>query len=106
MKVIRWRTGGGIMEKRDRCPAATVLTLRPARSSGHAVVDRCRPFSRHPPTGGFPGAAAATAWPAAIAGATICFGSIVSTKMACSPAVMNQENRFFAALNGVEAVAL
>lgn len=67
------------------------------------MVDRCRPFSRHPPTGGFPGAAAATAWPAAIAGATICFGSIVSTKMACSPAVMNQENRFFAALNGVEA---
>ncbi len=40
---------------------------------------------------------------ATIAGETIRFGPIASTKMACSPPAMHQEDRFFAALNDVRA---
>jgi putative lipoprotein len=40
---------------------------------------------------------------ASIAGRRITFGSIASTRMACSPAVMNQEGKFFAALGDVRA---
>jgi len=35
---------------------------------------------------------------ATIAGDTIAFGPLASTRMACTPAVMQQESRFFAAL--------
>src|SRR5262245_43341121 len=38
---------------------------------------------------------------ASIAGKKITFGPIASTKMACTPAVMNQEGKFFSALGDV-----
>jgi putative lipoprotein len=40
---------------------------------------------------------------AKISGDTIRFGQIVSTMMACTPAVMNQERKFFDALNDVRS---
>ena len=39
---------------------------------------------------------------ATISGDTIIFGSIASTRKACSPAVMDQESKFFAALNDTQ----
>jgi putative lipoprotein len=38
---------------------------------------------------------------ATISGGAITFGRIASTRMACAPAVMDQEDRFFAALEAV-----
>jgi heat shock protein HslJ len=40
---------------------------------------------------------------ASIAGKKITFGSVASTRMACTPAVMDQEGKFFAALDDVRA---
>jgi len=40
---------------------------------------------------------------ASIAGRRITFGPVASTRMACTPAVMNQEAKFFAALGDVRA---
>ncbi len=39
---------------------------------------------------------------ASIAGDRISFGPMISTKMACAPAVMNQESKFLAALGAVQ----
>jgi putative lipoprotein len=39
---------------------------------------------------------------ATISGDTIVFSSIASTRKACSPAVMDQESKFFAALNDTQ----
>lgn len=40
---------------------------------------------------------------ATISGSSITFGPIISTKMACIPAVMDQEGKFFSALENVRA---
>jgi putative lipoprotein len=40
---------------------------------------------------------------ATISGNTIVFGPIANTRMACSPAVMNQETKFFSALQDAQS---
>jgi putative lipoprotein len=40
---------------------------------------------------------------ATISGETIAFGAIAATRMACAPAAMDQETKFFAALNDAKS---
>jgi putative lipoprotein len=72
---------------------------------GGGVADRLQTVLEISPDGRISGTGGCNrmAGKATIASAAITFGSIVSTKMACPPAVMNQESRFFAALNDVRA---
>ena len=69
------------------------------------VIDRLQTVLEISPDGRISGSGGCNrmSGTATIAGDTITFGPIASTKMACSRTAMNQENRFFAALNDVRA---
>jgi putative lipoprotein len=69
------------------------------------VIDRAQPILEINANGAISGTGGCNRFTgrASVAGGRIRFGPIASTRMACSPPVMNQEAQFFVALGEVRA---
>ena len=72
---------------------------------GAGVIDDAQSWIEIKPDGAVAGSGACNrlSGKAAVTGAAIAFGPMISTKMACAPALMAQEDRFFSALSKAAA---